>query len=205
MQDDLLFVLKKVGSFLIFAAIVSAFQLLLFIDVRFLHDSVNEISLTEISQEIILFAIVVLHLWLIRVPAHRAVNVLVGGFFTCLLVREMDFAFDVIQYGSWFWVAMAVCVLCVAVAALDYRRTLAGLADYFRHPGYGLVCAGLLTVLVFSRLMGMGGLWQALLQDAYVRTVKNAVEEGGELFGYVLCLLGTLLYMLDKRNMSRPD
>jgi len=88
------------------------------------------------------------------------------------------------------------------VAAMDYRRTFAGLAYYFRHPGYGLVCAGLLSVLVFSRLMGMGGVWQTLPQDEYVRMVKNTVKEGSELFGYALCLPGTLLYVRDKRKKS---
>ncbi|XBS71186.1 transporter [Acerihabitans sp. KWT182] len=136
----------------------------------------GDISLTGVVQEIILFAIVVIHLLLVWTPENRASSMLAAGFFVCMLVRELDFAFDVIRYGSWIWTALAVCTASIAVAAVNYRRALAGLADYFRHPGYGLVCTVLLNVLVFSRLMGMGGLWQTLLQDEYVRTVKNAVE-----------------------------
>lgn len=198
MQDDLLFVLKKLGVFLIFAVVVSVFQSLVFLDINILHDSVKENSVTEIVQELILLAIVLLHAWLIRLPDLRASSILVGGFFACMLIRELDFVFDIIHHGSWLWVALAVAVVCSAVAAADARRLLAGIKDYIQHPSYGLVCSGLLTVLVFSRLMGMGVLWHNLLRDDFVRDVKNAIEEGSELFGYALCLLGTVIYFFDK-------
>ena len=203
MQDDLLFVLKKLGAFLIFGAIVAAFQSLLFIDINFLHDFVKETSLTEIMQEIILLVIVILYASLIRIPELRNSSVLLAGFFACMLVRELDFAFDLIRQGFWIWIALVVAIVSVAVAATNIRGALAGLKGFFTHPSYGLVCAGLLNVLVFSRLMGMGALWHTLLQDDFVRTVKNAVEEGSELFGYALCLLGAAIYVYDKLKRRR--
>lgn len=80
--------------------------------------------------------------------------------------------------------------------------TLRGLADFVTHPGYGMMCAGLLCILVFSRLFGMSVLWQTLMLDGYNRVVKNMVEEGCELLGYGLCLLATLSYM---KTVFAPD
>ncbi|WP_410015771.1 hypothetical protein ACL2XG_07890 [Sodalis sp. RH24] len=205
MQYDMLFILKKMGSFVLYAAVVAAFTSFLFIDLHFLHDIVKESSLTEVAQELVLAAIVALHLWLMRNPALRASSLLVAGFFACMLVREMDFAFDAIRHGSWFWVATAIALVCLAFAAADAKRALRGLAGYFGHPSYGLVCAGLLNVLVFSRLMGIGELWRSLLDENYLRAIKNAVEEGSELFGYCLCLLATLSYTVDKQRSGRAE
>ncbi|WP_413734268.1 hypothetical protein ACL2XP_17710 [Sodalis sp. RH21] len=202
MHNDLLFIVKKLGAFVVFGAVVSAFTSFLFIDIHFFHDIVREASLTEIAQEAVLVIIISLHIWLMRYPALRASSMLVAGFFACMLVRELDFAFDQIRHGSWFWVAMAITLGCVIFAAADARRALRGLVGFFKHPSYGMLCAGLLNVLIFSRLMGIGGLWSTLLQDGYIRTVKSAVEEGSELFGYSLCLLATVLYVADKRRSA---
>ena len=129
---------------------------------------------------------------------------LVGGFFLCMLIREMDFAFDALWHGAWVWFALAVALVCLWYAARHIAATLRGLADFVTHPGYGMMCAGLLCILVFSRLFGMSVLWQTLMLDGYNRVVKNMVEEGCELLGYGLCLLATLSYMKTVlRRMTR--
>lgn len=203
MRDEIYFIIKKIGFFAFSAILVAAFTSFLFIDIQFMHDFVKEASLTEVAQELTLAAIVMVHVWMMRHPALRASSLLVAGFFACMLIREMDFAFDEIFYGSWFWVALTVALACLLFTAFDTRRALTGLVGFFKHPSYGLICAGLLNVLVFSRLMGMGVLWRALLTDGYLREVKNAVEEGSELFGYSLCLLATISYARDKHKDNR--
>lgn len=42
---------------------------------------------------------------------------LVGGFFLCMLIREMDFAFDALWHGAWVWFALAVALVCLWYAA----------------------------------------------------------------------------------------
>ena len=74
------------------------------------------------------------------------------------------------------------------------------LTQYTRTPGYGMLISGLLAILVFSRLFGMQGLWQAILDDGYVRVVKNVVEEGSESFGYMLCLTASIGYYCNFRG-----
>ncbi len=70
-------------------------------------------------------------------------------------------------------------------------------------PWYGILLSGLLAVLVFSRLFGMQVLWHAILEHGYMRVVKNAVEEGSESFGYMLCLAASLGYYITFRANAR--
>lgn len=204
MQSDWLFVLKKLGVFLLCAVVIALLTSLLFIDINGFHNGEHESSLTEIAQELILVMIVVIHGLLLRNAALRHSSALIGGFFLCMLIREMDFAFDLIRHGSWLWFALAVTLAALLYAGRCPQRTLAGLVVFFKHPSYGMLSAGLLTVLLFARLMGMGTLWYTLLADDFIRTVKNAVEEGTELFGYALCRLATLSYFRSQRSEDAP-
>ncbi|MBT9430971.1 hypothetical protein JZM24_00075 [Candidatus Sodalis endolongispinus] len=201
MQSDWLFVLKKLGVFLLCAVVIALLTSLLFIDINGFHNGEHESSLTEIVQELIL---VMIHGLLLRNAALRHSSALIGGFFLCMLIREMDFAFDLIRHGSRLWFALAVTLAALLYAGRSPQRTLAGLVVFFKHPSYGMLSAGLLTVLLFARLMGMCTLWHTLLADDFIRTVKNAVEEGTELFGYALCLLATLSYFRSQRSESAP-
>lgn len=203
MRQDVIFVLKKMALFVGYALVVSALTGLLFIDIHMFGDKVQEGSLTEIAQELMLLVMVMLHLWLgMKQPALRYSSVLIAGFFACALVRELDFAFDQLRHGSWVYAALTITALCLVVAASKPGNTLKGLVVFVKHPSYGILCAGLLNILVFSRLLGMGTLWHALLQEHHLRLVKNVVEEGSELFGYGLCLLASVHYFFDNRRLS---
>lgn len=86
---------------------------------------------------------------------------------------------------------------------MHFRTTLEQLAKYTQSPWYGILLSGLLAVLVFSRLFGMQVLWHAILEHGYMRVVKNAVEEGSESFGYMLCLAASLGYYITFRANAR--
>lgn len=197
MRNDVFIITRKLGTFLLFAAVLALLMSLVFIDVYWLHNNVHETSLTEITQEMML-VIISLGFFVSayrRQTADRYVKVLIGGFFLCMLIREMDFAFDSLWHGAWVWFALAVALLCIFYSCKNLTATLRGLADFFNHPSYGMMCSGLLCVLVFSRLFGMNVLWQGLMLEGYHRVVKNMVEEGCELFGYTLCLFATVGYL----------
>ncbi|CDL80846.1 hypothetical protein [Xenorhabdus szentirmaii] len=85
------------------------------------------------------------------------------------------------------------------------QKTLSGLVYFTRHQSYAMMACGLLCVLVFSRLFGMGSLWHGLMDEHFNRTVKNMVEEGCETFGYVLCLLATLWYLPSARKQRSAE
>ena len=133
----------------------------------------------------------------------RYSNILIGGFFLAMLIRELDGLFDLLSHGSWVWFALLATAGSLLLPLRHLRQTLSQLAEYTRTPYYGMMISGLLAILVFSRLFGMHGLWYAVLEENYARMVKNTVEEGSESFGYMLCLTATLGYACYFRGLAR--
>ncbi|KAA1186788.1 hypothetical protein [Photorhabdus heterorhabditis] len=204
MQSDLAFLAKKLVFFILYALILSIVIGLLFIDVIYLQNAVKENSLTEISQESILFVISAVFLREARKNSKlRPALILISGFFACLLIRELDSIFDEIFHGAWAWIAIPLALICIFYAVRRGKDTLVGLAHFARHQSYGMMAAGILCVLVFSRLFGMGELWQGLMQEHFDRTAKNMVEEGCELLGYCLCLISTFWYLPDAIKLRK--
>ena len=141
---------------------------------------------------------------LARKYAHlRYSNILIGGFFLAMLIRELDGLFDLLSHGSWVWFALLATAGSLLLPLRHLRKTLSQLAAYTRTPYYGMMISGLLAILVFSRLFGMHGLWYAVLDENFARVVKNTVEEGSESFGYMLCLTATLGYACYFRGLAR--
>ncbi|MCK1967664.1 hypothetical protein MT962_001476 [Franconibacter sp. IITDAS19] len=189
------FVLKNILAFFASAFLVVITLSALYIDIAWLQDGIKEMSATEIVQELMLAATVMLFLSYGSRPGEiRQGAVLIAGFFGCMLIREMDFLFDQIRHGSWVWFALLTALLSIGYCARKPVDTVRQLARFMRHPAYGMMFSGLLCILVFSRLFGMHFLWQQLMQEGYDRLVKNMVEEGVEFFGYALCLSSTCWY-----------
>lgn len=196
MTAETITIRNKTLAFLGSALFLSMMMGLIFIDVVWMHNAVTEASLTECAQEIMLAVITLLFFhraW--RSPVQRPIALLVGGFFGCMLIRELDFLFDRLSHGSWFWFALVLTLLCLAMALRNPRGLVTGLARFMEHPGWGMMSAGMLTILVFSRLFGIHQLWENLMLESYIRTVKNMAEEGSELLGYSLCMLATVRYL----------
>lgn len=187
---------------ILFVVAVAAAVLCLHVDVNLLKNGLSETSFTEVVQESILFIIVVIHLVRARKDsAMRQCNVLIAGFFLAMLIRELDAVFDLVRHGSWVWFALVASIVTIAYALRKPSQVAQQLIAYARQPSYGVMVAGLLTILIFSRLFGMSILWQSILQEGYARIVKNMVEEGVELFGYILCL-GASVNLLSARASS---
>lgn len=175
----------------------------LWVDLHFFRNAVTEVSVTEIVQEVVLAAVVAIHFFLARkYSLLRGCNILIGGLFLAMLIRELDAIFDLISHGSWVWFALTTSALALIYPLSKWKSTVSQLQQYTATPGYGMMLAGLMTILVFSRLLGMGDLWSYILQDGYVREVKNAVEEGCEMYGYMLCLTASVGYAFQMRTRA---
>lgn len=184
-----------------FSLAVMVAVLCLHVDVNILKDGLSETSFTEVAQESILLIIVVIHLVRARKDsAMRQCNVLIAGFFLAMLIRELDAVFDLIRHGSWVWFALLVSVASIVYAVRNPARIARQLIAYASTPSYGVMVSGLLAILIFSRLFGMSMLWHSILQEGYARIVKNMVEEGVELFGYILCLGASVNLLGGKRS-----
>lgn len=169
----------------------------------------HENGCVEIAQ----VAILILSGILFAVAARRSARAADGRAPALLLVvlgiatmavRELDGFFDTaVSHGSWkLFVApfgLAALVLC----ARRRRVLLDSLVTLLRtRAGHALELFAL-TLLAFSRTIGMKVLWNTLFAAAdfglsaeqlehIARTAKNAMEEGTELFAYLVLLLAAL-------------
>lgn len=200
MRNDLTIIGREMTVFILAALFLALMILPIYIDVAWMNDALHETSFTETTQEIMLAIIAVLFFIAAqRRPAQRGALTLVAGFYSCMLIRELDFVFDAIQHGSWIWFALAVTAGCLAVALRTPKKTLHALARLLQHRSWPVMASGFLVVLVFSRLFGIHALWQHLMLRDYNRVVKNMAEEGTELLGYGLCWLASVRYLWQTR------
>ena len=208
MNNDLQLVKSALARFGVMLALTLFSVAMVFVDIFIAKTDILETSFTEVSQEAMLALIAGLFWLSAREPGQRGVGILIGGFFACMLIRELDGLFDPISHSFWLWPALLTAGTCV-YRALGYkgawRDVVSGLARFSVRPAFGFIMAGLL-VLIFSRLFGMGSLWHGILQEGYARLAKTTVEEGVELLAYSICLGGALDYFLElRRDLSRFD
>jgi hypothetical protein len=200
MREQFLILGRECAAFLFATLFLVAMMSAIYIDVNWMNDAMHETSLTETLQEVMLASVAVMFfLSSRRRAAQRGALILIGGFYSCMLIRELDFVFDVVEHGSWVWFALATAAASLALALRAPRGTLEGLVAFVTHRSWLMTASGLLIVLVFSRLFGMHQLWQHLMLDGYNRVVKNIAEEGTELLGYSICWLASVRYLWQTR------
>ncbi|AMN47920.1 hypothetical protein ACG33_12590 [Steroidobacter denitrificans] len=206
-------VLAAAARLLVLSCLISAPILLLWLDVQWLGNAVGEFSVTEFTQ-LTLVAVTMLlffHLaW--RSREDRRFAVLAAGFFACMLIREIDAVLDLLLDGLWQGLVTLVSVTSLTYSLFDWRATLRGMARLAVSRAGVMMIVGLAILLAYSRLLGMGWLWQGLLEAGYLRLFKNAIEESTELLGYIIILTaslshvtGRLRYLGRRGRVQRQD
>lgn len=189
--------LIPVAMFLAVAVITAIAAFIIQIEVLQLSGSLSENSLVEYTQELFLLLTSILFSAVaVTRSTLRGFALLASAFFMVLLIRELDGLLDLIWHGFWKFPAAIVAITGMFYAYKHPQTTQPALSRYSQHASFGLMLAGLATLLVFSRLFGMGEIWQAAMQDNYVREIKNLAEEGVELLGYSLILAAAIWYCL---------
>lgn len=200
---------RAFGKFFLLAFFVLLAPLAVYLDTSVIGHGLSEQSITEWSQEGLLFISAVLFFALAwRQPAKRGFAILVGGFFGTMLIRELDGVFDNIAHGFWVYPACLWAAVVVALAA-RYRQGLLGtMARAANSRSFVYIVLGLAIVLSFSRVFGTTALWLGVLGEGEVaRLAKTAVQEGLELFGYILIFTGSVSYskLAIRQQVSAPD
>ncbi len=182
---------------------VIAFSLTFYFEVAKLHHNISESSIVEILQLALL--LVVGLMFFVRgalKPDWRGGMVLVGGFFACAGIREMDAFFDkALFHGAWAPIACVVAAFCAFLAWRNKDSVLEGLSAVANDRNFALLCLGLVILLVFSRLFGSKHVWNALGELANVppestnlRIFKNFGEEVTEALGDIVIFLWAVLF-----------
>ena len=175
MREQISILCRECAAFLFATLFLVLMMSGIYIDVNWMNDAMHETSITETLQEVMLASVAAMFFWSAhRRPNQRGALILIGGFYSCMLIRELDFVFDVVEHGSWVWFALATAAACLAMALRSPRGTLDGLVAFVTDRCWLMTVSGMLIVLVFSRLFGMHQLWQHLMLDGYNRVVKTS-------------------------------
>ncbi|WP_060981569.1 hypothetical protein [Vibrio splendidus] len=184
---------KRCQTALVVLAIGIVANLALRIDFVLLNGNVGEISVTEMLQQLLLIIASGSFAYLAREKREvKHAAMLISAFFSVMFIREMDFWFDKIVHGAWVVPALLVAGSAIFYAIKNGKRTIDQLALILASPHMNLLVTGVMLLLVFSRLFGMGSFWHNVMGDDYVRAVKNIAEEGTELLAYCLIAFASL-------------
>ncbi|MCE9665331.1 hypothetical protein LY622_18050 [Halomonas sp. M5N1S17] len=180
------------------------YEALYFHEVRF-----SEHGFTELAQSALLATASALLLYtrqVLRVMPN--VTLLIFAFVFSSLIREQDYWLDLwVADHTWKVLVTLVIVPILYWIIRERQRFVEEFAGYANSFSFGLFAAGVLTTYVFSRLYGRSVFWEAVLQEHYVRTFKDAAEEVVELLGYALILIAVIeLTLLARRwRSARSD
>ncbi|ARV75077.1 hypothetical protein [Vibrio campbellii] len=184
---------KSMLSALTIVAISILVNLSIRVDYVLLGSTLGETSVTETLQLIMLAVASWSFFRVSRQESHVShAAILISGFFAVLMIREMDYWFDMIHHGSWVFPALAITALACAKAYRGGKGTVNEMAIILQSPYMKLLIGSVILLLVFSRLYGMGSFWQHVMGEHYVRDVKNISEEGIELLCYSLIALSAV-------------
>jgi hypothetical protein len=152
----------------------------------------GEITFTEIGQEAILFVLFGFYLILgIKWREIQPVSNLVSLFFLMSFIREFNFLIV-----HWIYPVLLVFAIVVWLVIRDFKKIKAATIQFFSVPASGWFLPGLLITYIFSRLFGRSKFWQLLYHDESFRLAKAATEEGLELLGNAIMLIGAIEFLL---------
>jgi len=196
--------------------------------VAFGPDFYGETGPVEILEAVFALSTALIFLLAGRLDKNReSSSVLLAGFLLCLVIRESDYFFDELIFQH-AWKTGVVLVL-LFMGGYIWRHFLdiyQSMLAFVCHPSFGVFASGLLVLIVFSRLFGMGDIWEGLLLDetcmavkqivtentteiAYIQlldekclSITRIVEETSEQLGYFLMLISSIEYLRDARLRS---
>lgn len=197
--------MSAVTEFLLLSGLTVIVPAAVSADILVFDNRVNEVSVTEITQEIlILVCAIIFGTDIKRNRQSRGFLALVSGFFVCIFIRELDVFFDkFVCHGSWLFFALSTAAVSL-IYAWKWRHTiLPAMEKFVRSRAYYFILFGLVTVMVLSRTFGSGDLiWRRIDTVGEVSLVKTVIQEGLELFGYIIISYGSILYRMDKNRLS---
>lgn len=209
-EDHLKSIKKAVILYLFLVLAMLWVPAAVYLDVVVLKHGMPEFGVTEISQELSLLVITLLFYWMaIRLSHQRGFLLLVAGLFLSMLIRELDNIFDLIEHGFWKYPVTGVVLISFMLAGIFRSTILPAMVEASRSHPFAYILTGLAVVLFFSRVFGTGSLWTAVLDSGAgvmaPALVKNSVQEGLELLGYLIILYGSVLFARQHWQADKQD
>lgn len=152
----------------------------------------GEITFTEIGQEIILFILFCFYIFLgFKWREIQPVSNLVSLFFLMSFIREFNFLLE-----QWIYPVLLVLAIFIWLGTRDFKKIEQATIHFFSVPASSWLISGFLITFIFSRLFGRSKFWLLLYNDESYRLAKAATEEGIELLGNTIMLIGAVEFLL---------
>ena len=163
----------------------------------------SENTFTEIAQEIILFILFLFYLIIgFKWRKIQPISNIVSLFFLISFIREFNFLVI-----GWIYPALIVLAILGWLVVRDFKKIKAATIKFFSVPASSWFFSGFLVTYIFSRLLGRSKFWRLMYHDENYRLAKAATEEGIELLGDTLMLIGAIefvvYYLAEKRVDSK--
>ena len=189
--------LKKIVSVLLrfvsYGAVL--FVVAKIIEIDMLDQSVKEGGFVERSQELLLFALATLAAVIgFKHPQIRTFSYVFSATAVVALIREMDaFLENNLFDKAWQVLALVVILPTLWFVYKNLSKFIEQLYGVFNTFSFGLMFSGTIIIHVFARLFGRKSVWTSLMtEEKYIRAVKDTAEEGVELLGYAIVLMGVI-------------
>ena len=200
----------KIYSPLFIAIRVIVYSLLMFgIAEGIFYDAANPIgtsyfsenTFTEIGQEIILFILFLIYLVLgFKWREIQPISNIVSLFFLISFIREFNFL-----ALNWIYPTLIVLAILGWLVIRDFKKIKAATIKFFSVPASSWFFSGFLVTYIFSRLLGRSKFWKLMYHDESYRLAKAATEEGIELLGDTLMLIGAIEFVIYYLAKKRVD
>jgi len=151
----------------------------------------GEITFTEIGQEVLLFLMFIFYLWFgLKYKPVQPVSNIVSLFFLLSFIREFNFLIN------WLIPALVVLAIIIWLVVRDFKKLKDATVIFFNQPASAWFFAGFLMTYIFSRLMGRSAFWLLVYSEENYRIAKAATEEGLELAGNAIMLIGAIEFLI---------
>ena len=162
----------------------------------------KEFTMTEMLQPVYLLVCVFLFVLSARIsPSRLPLVMLLAGLAVIAAIRELDHFFDLYLFdGAWQSAALLTALVAGFLVFRHKSNLRPAIEEFTSSASFGFMASAFVTLFVFSRIFGMNELWQAVMSDHYIRSVKNLAEEGTELFGYTLLLISAIEFYRESRK-----
>ncbi len=137
---------------------------------------------------------------------RRLVSMLLTAAFLVAFFREMDaFLDDLIPVMGWKLPAGFIFAAAIGLFLKDKVKSSRELQNFAGEGSFYVFLLGLIIVAGFAQLLGWQILLKPLLSGDYERTIKITLEEGTEIIGYFVLLLGCIEYSIEQKYLSEPE
>jgi hypothetical protein len=106
-------------------------------------------------------------------------------------IREFNFLVD-----HWIYPVLLVFAIVIWLVVHDFKKIKAATNRFFSVPASSWFISGFLVTYIFSRLFGRSSFWRLLYHNESYRLAKAATEEGLELLGNTIMLIGAIEFLI---------